>query len=356
MRDGAGLAIVLQASGFDLNTAIEVVRALAPAARSVNDFGFGLAVPVRAGPTEPVTAIVLAGTLPVDGVQRIDSSLGNDLRVTLAAQHGGAELIYFHGEAPPERARTQAISGSFSGIEWVAKVAATPAFEARLDTSGADITGAVVFGFAIVGAVVIILRLRLAVRAEAAAARAAEAERRAGSDPLTGLLNRAGLDRSIAALSAGPERPAAVVFVDLDGLKAVNDNLGHEAGDLLIGEAARRLQALARTGDLIARQGGDEFVVVTPGVGSGDDGWHTTERILEAFADPVPGLETAPISGIAASIGVALATTHRIPDAIARADAAMYAAKQAGGNRALLDGHPIPPPEPTRTAVDRGAR
>jgi GGDEF domain-containing protein len=97
-------------------------------------------------------------------------------------------------------------------------------------------------------------------------------------------------------------------------------------------------------------------VVVTPGVGSGDDGWHTTERILEAFADPVPGLETAPISGIAASIGVALATTHRIPDAIARADAAMYAAKQAGGNRALLDGHPIPPPEPTRTAVDRGAR
>jgi GGDEF domain-containing protein len=77
-------------------------------------------------------------------------------------------------------------------------------------------------------------------------------------------------------------------------------------------------------------------------------------RILDAFVAPVPGLEHAPVVGIGASIGVAVANCDRIPDAIARADAAMYAAKQAGGTRVLVDGDPVPAPDPAR--ADAAAR
>lgn len=354
VEDALAIDEQVAASGFDLVSASEMLLdLLAPQADSVDDLGYGLFVPVRAEQDGPVIGAVLAGTLPIDGVQRIDQSVGDDLAVTLAAQHGGRDLIYFYGAAPADgEVRSRSVQGNIGGIAWTSAVAATPEFEARLDTSGADVTAVVVAGLAVLLALLIVVRHRLSRRAAMAAERMAEAEERAGRDPLTGLLNRVGLDRSIALLGLDPPRPLAVFFVDLDGLKRVNDTLGHDAGDVLIRTAAARLRVSVRDGDLVARQGGDEFVVVAPGIGSGADADRLAAAILDAFAVPVPGL--GPDIAVDASIGVALATSAAtVGGAIAAADVAMYDAKTSGGRRVVRVGFDVPRPTGAETVLTR---
>jgi diguanylate cyclase (GGDEF)-like protein len=164
-----------------------------------------------------------------------------------------------------------------------------------------------------------------------------EAEERAGRDSLTGLLNRVGLDRSIDLLGLEPPQPLAVLFVDLDGLKRVNDTLGHDAGDVLIRAAAARLRLSVREGDLVARQGGDEFIVVAHGIADGAEADRLAAAVLDAFAAPVPGL--GPAIAVDASIGVALAASAAtVSGAIAAADVAMYDAKTSGGGRVVRVG------------------
>ncbi|TPQ23288.1 sensor domain-containing diguanylate cyclase [Streptomyces sporangiiformans] len=156
-------------------------------------------------------------------------------------------------------------------------------------------------------------------------------------DTLTGLPHR-GLfaDRVAHALrkrSAGAH-PPAVLFVDLDGFKAVNDTLGHAAGDALLVQVARRLQASMRAGDTIARLGGDEFAALL----EGEAGTRPTsarevaERILSALTKPyrIGGTDAV----VSASIGVAVATPGITPEEILHhADQAMYEAKSAGKSR-----------------------
>ncbi|BCJ42175.1 hypothetical protein GCM10010168_64470 [Actinoplanes ianthinogenes] len=151
-------------------------------------------------------------------------------------------------------------------------------------------------------------------------------------DPLTGLPNRR---RMQDALSSSLRRdPVAVLFVDLDGFKPVNDVHGHEAGDELLRQVAERLSGCIRAGDVLARVGGDEFVVLMPGVLSQDDVAATANRVRTVVEMPfrIAGQQI----GIGASVGVHMAGPAEDPDSALRAaDHAMYQIKRSGGSRGL---------------------
>ncbi|MGY1716092.1 diguanylate cyclase domain-containing protein [Geodermatophilus sp. SYSU D01106] len=174
------------------------------------------------------------------------------------------------------------------------------------------------------------------------AAREAQLRRLAFSDPLTGLANRAlFLDRleHALALHARDMRPVAVVFLDLDDFKAVNDTLGHAAGDELLRGVAGRLTGSLRAGDTVARLGGDEFAVVLE---DGGDAGEAAARVAAAMALPFTVAGT--LRPVGASTGVvALGPGDAAVGAdelMARADAAMYAAKRAGKGRVVHHGAP----------------
>jgi len=150
-------------------------------------------------------------------------------------------------------------------------------------------------------------------------------------DPLTGLGNRRFLLEELARF-ASRKASLALIFVDLDAFKPVNDNFGHEAGDLVIAEVGRRLLAGSRSEDCVVRLGGDEFVVVCAHAAR-DEAERVAQRIAEAIARPISlsgGLTTA----ITASLGIAVYEEAFAPsEMLASADAAMYRAKQSGRNR-----------------------
>ncbi len=152
-------------------------------------------------------------------------------------------------------------------------------------------------------------------------------------DPLTGLPNRVLLDDRLAqamALADRDKRSFALMVCDLDRFKLINDSLGHRAGDELLQEVARRLSAVARTADTVARFGGDEFVLVGSSLADADDALQLAARAIESLRAPVR------IAGIdvrtSPSIGIALYPEDgaSIEALLAHADAAMYAAKHQG--------------------------
>jgi c-di-GMP-specific phosphodiesterase len=165
-------------------------------------------------------------------------------------------------------------------------------------------------------------------RAEASMAHAAS------HDALTGLPNRAlFLDRLRQAVAACRRSAAqvAVLFLDLDRFKVINDSLGHAAGDLLLVAAAERLAAAVRPGDTVARFGGDEFTVVCEDVDAGD-----AERVAVRLARQLsrPFQLADRHFYVSASIGIALGGAEARPEALLRdADAAMYRAKEQGRQR-----------------------
>ncbi|MEV4613433.1 EAL domain-containing protein [Kitasatospora sp. NPDC049258] len=183
----------------------------------------------------------------------------------------------------------------------------------------------------------------------------AQLQHHAFHDPLTDLPNRALFAQRVrAALGLGePEaarghRPVdgstvAVLFLDLDGFKAVNDTAGHQVGDELLVQAARRLQGAVRSGDTVARFGGDEFAALVCGRLAATQVHELAERLRTALSEPywIGGAEL----GVAASIGIAFAPRSHAPDADPRAatdelmrnaDLAMYRAKSEGKGRVVL--------------------
>jgi diguanylate cyclase (GGDEF)-like protein/PAS domain S-box-containing protein len=159
----------------------------------------------------------------------------------------------------------------------------------------------------------------------------AELERRATYDPLTGCLNRASVLQRLTAQLGSAQR-VGVIFIDLDGFKAVNDECGHSAGDEVLVEVARRAQDNIRATDALGRFGGDEFLVVCPD-GDVDALTAIAARITNSLAAPLR-LAQGTIS-IRASIGTATADgrTVTIETLIAAADTAMYVAKRNGDGR-----------------------
>ena len=163
--------------------------------------------------------------------------------------------------------------------------------------------------------------------------------RMATHDDLTGLANRALLLDRLERIHRrrGRQRaPLTVLFLDLDHFKAVNDADGHAAGDDVLRVVAEALESTFRPADTVARVGGDEFVIVCEDTTS-PEGAALAERALAAVREGVRGLPHPSAAGVTASVGVVAATAGEDADAlIARADAAMYAAKRAGGDQLLV--------------------
>ncbi|MQA19941.1 EAL domain-containing protein [Rugamonas rivuli] len=154
-------------------------------------------------------------------------------------------------------------------------------------------------------------------------------------DSLTGLPNRAllsdRLDRAMLAAQRS-ERRLAVMFIDLDRFKTINDSLGHMTGDQLLKEVAGRLCRAVRASDTVARLGGDEFVVLVPGIRSADEASHVAEKIIEALSESFP-LEGRNLH-ITPSIGICVYPDDGgdVETLMRHADAAMYHAKASGRN------------------------
>jgi diguanylate cyclase (GGDEF)-like protein len=162
-----------------------------------------------------------------------------------------------------------------------------------------------------------------------------ELEQMALHDPLTGLANRAGLDVRLAC-EVGRRTDIALLLIDLDDFKLVNDAYGHAAGDTMLTAYAQILQAAVRTGDVAARIGGDEFVVLVTGVSDAYEAVSAAQRILAlAAAGPIRlGDDLVPVR---ASIGVATGRAGDTPkDLLLRADVAMYQAKRLGNHGVQL--------------------
>lgn len=162
---------------------------------------------------------------------------------------------------------------------------------------------------------------------------------RARHDPLTGLANRAGLIGALEARLAAPrgrDETLALLYLDLDGFKIVNDTHGHAAGDRLLENVAERMRSMLRDGDLPARLGGDEFVVLTADC-TAEEAACFGHRLIDAIGTPYDiGLGLPARIGV--SIGIAMAPEHgREASSLLRAaDAALYEAKSTGGSRCRL--------------------
>lgn len=155
-------------------------------------------------------------------------------------------------------------------------------------------------------------------------------------DALTGMANRVRfrerLDKTLAS-GRSSDALSAVLYIDLDGFKAINDSHGHAAGDVLLQQVARRLEGCVRNEDTVARFGGDEFGILLTSLGNKQDCETVARKVLAAVEQPfdLNGFEVR----ISASVGAALFPLHGHDghDLVAHADKAMYAAKHAGKNR-----------------------
>lgn len=158
-------------------------------------------------------------------------------------------------------------------------------------------------------------------------------------DPLTGIANRKAFEEAASAqlMRARPDaQPGALLMLDLDGFKGINDRFGHSAGDIILRAVATRLEGAARTTDVVARLGGDEFAILCPLLHGTEDVGQLCERLVASVLsiprDDIPGC----VLGV--SIGVALYPEDGYDPAHLQtlADRAMYAAKRGGGNRWLI--------------------
>lgn len=157
----------------------------------------------------------------------------------------------------------------------------------------------------------------------------------ASHDVLTGLPNRALLEdrlRQGCKISLRYQRSLAVMFIDLDGFKPINDSIGHNFGDLLLIEVAKRMCEQVRPGDTVARMGGDEFIVLLPDLAVEEDVIPVAERLIESISRPyrIQGIDLH----VTASIGITLSdgNLEQPMQLIQQADLAMYKAKQEGRN------------------------
>ena len=172
-----------------------------------------------------------------------------------------------------------------------------------------------------------------------------EVRRLAFYDPLTHLPNRRLLqDRLHQAVAHAKrdKRRLALMFIDLDNFKPVNDKFGHQVGDELLQAVAQRLQACVRASDTVARLGGDEFVVLLPTVEAAQDALGVAEKIHAALRQPFTLSEGKEVS-ISSSTGIAIYPDHARDEGTltSHADAAMYQAKTAGRDRFVLFAPPI---------------
>jgi diguanylate cyclase (GGDEF)-like protein len=287
-----------------------------------------------AGPRVLLTEGRLVGLAPAAGGDLLVAVSVPEAEVTAAAdlllrlELAGVGLALLLGFA---------LAGAFGELAVARRLRALTAFAARLRDGdlaarlpwhpGSDELGelARVLGH---------MACRLERRVGALAASEAEHRHRARHDELTGLPNRRGLADRLGAELAAAQRhrgALALLLLDLDRFKGVNDTLGHAAGDALLAAAAGRMRATLREEDLVARLGGDEFAVLLAGPGDGFAPEQTARRLMEVLARPFR-LAAGHEVRTGASVGVALFPVdgRTADELLAAADRGLYAAKRAG--------------------------
>lgn len=157
-------------------------------------------------------------------------------------------------------------------------------------------------------------------------------------DPLTGLLNRGGFERFLKErVAAGQGASLAVLFIDLDHFKPINDTHGHAAGDDVLRAFSVLLQSLVRPTDAVARLGGDEFAIVLLGVRRPEDARMVADKVVQMARQPI--ITSGKAIKVGASVGVAFNSEREggWSGLVARADAMAYAAKTGGRGRTVID-------------------
>jgi diguanylate cyclase (GGDEF)-like protein len=261
--------------------------------------------------------------------------LGEPLATTLKDQYlfNGA-----HFDTMPDLADAEAVypvrNNAGETIAW---------FKWQPDRPGArilqDTLPALLGAFAIAGVIIALLLRNLLRASTQLQAERAEAQHRALHDPLTGLGNRAlfldRLHQAVNAMSRGEPR-LALLTLDLDRFKQVNDTLGHEAGDELLRQVAGRITSMLRSGDTLVRLGGDEFAIIQTDIITHADATGLAQRVIDALQAPFH------LSGKSIQIGVSIGIVTA-PDLAqteaelaSRADDALYSAKAGGRNRFCL--------------------
>ena len=235
----------------------------------------------------------------------------------------------------------------FDGLPWTLQFEGQPrGYSPDQGTVSADIVAVllicVLFGLATLFATMSRLQaIRLARMAEELRISNDRYEFLATHDALTQVANRMLFQRTLDALVAHSNRdgtPFALIYIDLDKFKQVNDVMGHEAGDQVLIEATRRLSALLRSSDMVARRGGDEFVVLLSEIDATAGPSAVARKICEALAAPI-ALTNGKTAQIAGSLGIALFPEdgRDSEKLIQMADVRMYRAKQRGGNQWVAD-------------------
>ncbi len=283
-------------------------------ARASADFGSATTAGVAPATVQPESGWVT--NLDIDARTQLIKDFVNSsalprqaesLRVSLISENGEDEITY-----------TRGATISSGGAAFTASIDDVPGFRGSvtIDFAGAGLP-AIDQRFAESCAEQISMIL-------SSATTESELYARARRDPLTGLANRVKLEELAGTVTDG----TTVIFFDLNGFKLVNDEMGHDAGDKLLAELGHRLQQAARTNDVIARYGGDEFVAVIEGTQSADAANVVARRLQDTFVAPVD-LDGQPMA-ISASWGIARAPDDgcTLAELITIADERMYTDKQ----------------------------
>ena len=168
-------------------------------------------------------------------------------------------------------------------------------------------------------------------------AQAEKAAKLAARDPLTGVLNRSAFEAAVMRVAGGPQQPVTLIMLDVDNFKATNDQFGHIAGDAVLSGLVDRMRQSLRANDLLGRFGGDEFLLLCPGVGP-RIALAIVNRMLARISQEPVRYEGHEIN-VTVSLGAACAQTKSLPAlsyVIKRCDAALRRAKLAGKNRAVI--------------------
>jgi diguanylate cyclase (GGDEF)-like protein len=220
-------------------------------------------------------------------------------------------------------------------LAWIPLVAVSTARALQL-SAGAPLKPWLEYGLPLVLAfTAVVLMLGMADRMRAFRRERDRAQLEAERDPLTGVFNRAGIKRRLdwaLAATQSEYQPLAVLFLDIDHFKPINDEHGHAVGDACLGALVRVIIAELQYGDQVGRLGGEEFLLVLPGADR-RRAQDTAEHIRRSVESRCREIAGVPL-GMTVSIGVAESRYgDSVADIIARADAAMYTAKRGGRNR-----------------------
>ncbi|HSL57192.1 MAG TPA: sensor domain-containing diguanylate cyclase, partial [Acidimicrobiales bacterium] len=319
---------------------IDEVLAAAADVDALADTARERAATVARGVLLGTAAVAVATAASLWVVRRAIVSPLRDLAVATDALRRGGDLHHVPLRGPSEvRTAAAALNEATDGLRRVEEQALALADGRLADPSlGATVSGPL-------GASVSLAvdRLRGSLAEQEVFRRRLAHE--ATHDALTGLPNRAAsLDHLRAALARvqRADTNLAVLFVDLDRFKSVNDRDGHAAGDAVLREVARRLAEGCRGGDVVGRLGGDEFLVIAESVADAAGARQLADRLVDSLLAGRPAT-------IGASIGIAVSRPDISADELVHAaDVALYRAKSAGGHRSELHG-----PDPTTVGDDR---